>query len=47
MDGERLLHWFIYIMPKLEPGSVVVMDNGPYHSVRVEKHQEPAGTNRK
>ncbi|CAG4969627.1 unnamed protein product [Colias eurytheme] len=32
MDGERFLHWFINIMPKLEPGSVVVIDNAPYHS---------------
>lgn len=37
MDGERFLNWFINIMPKLEPGSVVVMDNAPYHSVRIEK----------
>ncbi|RVE40784.1 hypothetical protein evm_014566, partial [Chilo suppressalis] len=37
MDGERFLNWFNGIIPKLEPGSVVVMDNAPYHSVKVEK----------
>lgn len=36
MDGERFLNWFTKIMPKLEPGSVVVMDNAPYHSVKLE-----------
>lgn len=37
MDGDRFLEWFKNILPKLEPGSVVVMDNAPYHSVKLEK----------
>ncbi|CAB3239878.1 unnamed protein product [Arctia plantaginis] len=37
MDGERFLKWFKNIIPRLEPGSVVVMDNAPYHSVKEEK----------
>lgn len=37
MDGDRFLEWFKDIMPKLEPGSIVVMDNAPYHSVKLEK----------
>lgn len=41
MDGEKFLNWFINIIPKLEPGSVVVMDNAPYHSVKSEKIPTP------
>lgn len=37
MDGGRFLDWFKNIIPKLEPGSVVVMDNASYHSVKLEK----------
>lgn len=37
MDGDRFLEWFKNITPKLEPGSIIVMDNAPYHSVKIEK----------
>lgn len=37
MDGDRFLEWFKNITPKLEPGSIVVMDNASYHSVKLEK----------
>lgn len=37
MDGDKFFEWFKNIIPKLEPGSVVVMDNAPYHSVKLEK----------
>ncbi|CAH2109222.1 unnamed protein product [Euphydryas editha] len=37
MDGEKFINWFKNIIPNIEPGSVVVMDNAPYHSVKSEK----------
>lgn len=37
MDAERFEKWFSNILPQIEPGSVVVMDNAPYHSRRVEQ----------
>lgn len=37
MDGDRFLEWFKNITLKLEPGSIFVMDNAPYHSVKLEK----------
>ncbi|KAM7282786.1 uncharacterized protein ISCGN_000027 [Ixodes scapularis] len=36
MDGNRLEHWFDLFLTKVEPGSVIVMDNASYHSRRVE-----------
>jgi hypothetical protein len=29
--------WFQNILPKLEPGSVIVMDDGPYHCVKLDR----------
>lgn len=36
MDAQRFEEWFSQIVLKLEPGSVVIMDNAPYHSRRLE-----------
>lgn len=37
MDADRFEQWFESILPKLTKGSVVVLDNAPYHSRRLEK----------
>ena len=37
MTGERFHEWFAKILPNLEPGSIIVLDNAPYHSVKSEK----------
>lgn len=37
MTGEVFEEWFIKILEKLKPNSVVVLDNAPYHSRKVEK----------
>lgn len=37
MTAEVFERWFKTILTKLEPGSVVVMDNAPYHSRRLEQ----------
>ncbi|KAL4112125.1 hypothetical protein QTP88_015973 [Uroleucon formosanum] len=37
MNGDNFHEWFESIIPRLEPNSVIVMDNAPYHSVRAEK----------
>lgn len=37
MNGDNFHEWFESIIPRLEPNSVIVMDNAPYHSVRTEK----------
>lgn len=37
MDAEHYEKWFSDILLKIEPGSVIVMDNAPYHSRRVEQ----------
>lgn len=38
MDGPRFEKWFAeQLLPNLKPRSVIVMDNAPYHSVRLEK----------
>lgn len=37
MDAERYEEWLKTILRKVEPGSVIVMDNAPYHSRRLEK----------
>ncbi|KAJ4446177.1 hypothetical protein ANN_12870 [Periplaneta americana] len=37
MTGEAFHEWFGKILPKLEPGSVIVLDNAPYHTVKKEK----------
>ena len=35
MNGEVFQNWFSIILTKLEPHSLIVMDNAPYHSVRL------------
>lgn len=37
MNGEVFRSWFEKTIPKLAPNSVIVMDNAPYHSVRLER----------
>lgn len=38
MDGPRFERWFKeQLLPNIEPRSVIVMDNAPYHSVQLEK----------
>lgn len=37
MTGEAFHEWFGKILQYLEPGSVIVLDNAPYHSVKSEK----------
>ncbi|KAG0413098.1 hypothetical protein HPB47_009751 [Ixodes persulcatus] len=36
MDGNRFERWFDLFLTKVEPGSVIVMNNASYHSRRVE-----------
>lgn len=38
MNGVNFKKWFEYILPRLDPNSIVVMDNAPYHSVKTEKY---------
>jgi transposase len=37
MNGENFLEWFKTILPKLNDNAVIVMDNAPYHSVKMDK----------
>ncbi|XP_076284705.1 uncharacterized protein LOC143211130 [Lasioglossum baleicum] len=37
MNGDRFLSWFQSFLPKLQDGSIIVMDNAPYHSVKVDR----------
>ncbi|XP_022162283.1 uncharacterized protein LOC111028063 [Myzus persicae] len=36
MNGDNFKEWFEYILPQLDPNSIIVMDNAPYHSVKAE-----------
>ncbi|KAL4085236.1 hypothetical protein QTP88_027095 [Uroleucon formosanum] len=37
INGDHFHEWFQSIIPCLEPNSIIMMDNAPYHSVRTEK----------
>ncbi|XP_060855056.1 uncharacterized protein LOC132932705 [Metopolophium dirhodum] len=37
MNSHNFHEWFQLIIPRLDPNSVIVLDNAPYHSVRTEK----------
>ena len=38
MDGIYFEKWFnLTLLPKLAPNTVIVLDNAPYHSVKIEK----------
>lgn len=37
MNAEVFEKWFASVLERVEPGSVIVIDNAPYHSRRVEK----------
>lgn len=45
MNADVFEKWFMAIVHRLEPGSVIVMDNAPYHSRRLE--QQPTSAWRK
>ncbi|CAI6376480.1 unnamed protein product [Macrosiphum euphorbiae] len=38
MNGDNFKEWFQSILPRLDPRSIIVMDNAPYHSVQTEKY---------
>lgn len=37
MDGNSFERWFKDILPQLEENCVIVLDNAPYHTRRIEK----------
>lgn len=37
MNGDNFKEWFESILPRLDPNSIVVLDNAPYHSVQASK----------
>ncbi|XP_071632141.1 uncharacterized protein [Temnothorax longispinosus] len=37
MNGDTFHEWFKNILPSLDDNAVIVMDNAPYHSVKVEE----------
>ncbi|KAJ8910588.1 hypothetical protein NQ315_013557 [Exocentrus adspersus] len=37
MNGNTFLDWFKRVLPTLNDNCVIVMDNAPYHSVKMEK----------
>lgn len=37
INGENFHKWLESIIPRLDPNSVIVLDNAPYHSVRSEE----------
>lgn len=37
MDGKSFEDWFAKVLPQLEDNCVIVLDNAPYHTRRVEK----------
>lgn len=38
INGDNFKEWFESILPRLDPNSIIVMDNAPYHSVQTEKY---------
>lgn len=38
MNGVHFKEWFEFILPRLDPNSIIVLDNAPYHSVQTEKN---------
>ena len=38
INGDNFKEWFETILPRLEPNNIIVMDNAPYHSVKLEKY---------
>ncbi|CAI6374522.1 unnamed protein product [Macrosiphum euphorbiae] len=37
MNGDTFRDWFEGVLPRLKDNAVIVMDNAPYHSVKLEK----------
>lgn len=42
INGDHFKEWFESILPCLEPNSIVVMDNAPYHSTKAEQTPTPS-----
>ncbi|CAI6367771.1 unnamed protein product [Macrosiphum euphorbiae] len=42
INGDHFKEWFESILPRLEPNSIVVMDNAPYHSIKAEQIPTPS-----
>ncbi|XP_046145738.1 uncharacterized protein LOC123989072 [Osmia bicornis bicornis] len=38
MNGDTFFRWFRTFLPMLRDGAIIVMDNAPYHSTKVEKY---------
>ncbi|XP_053976337.1 uncharacterized protein LOC128875051 [Hylaeus volcanicus] len=38
MNGDTFFDWFRNILLMLRDGAVIVMDNAPYHSIKMEKY---------
>lgn len=37
MNGESFCDWLEGVLPRLKDNAVIVMDNAPYHSVKLDK----------
>lgn len=37
MNAKKFKEWFIKLLKNIEPKSIIVMDNAPYHSVQINK----------
>ncbi|XP_017797833.1 PREDICTED: uncharacterized protein LOC108578925 [Habropoda laboriosa] len=37
IDGDTFFEWFRGVLPSLKEGSVIIMNNAPYHSVKMER----------
>lgn len=41
MNSKSFRDWLQCVLPELKDKTVIVMDNAPYHSVKVEKSPTP------
>lgn len=37
MNGDTFFEWFEKLLPSLEANAIIVMDNAPYHPMKIEK----------
>jgi transposase len=44
MNSTKFKEWFLKLLNNIEPGSTIVMDNAPYHSVQLNKAPTQAST---
>jgi len=42
INADHFKEWFESILPRLEPNSIIVMDNAPYHSTKAEQIPTPS-----